>query len=277
VTSPVPDLPPDQGQPRVDLASGTADTALSATGVVKTYGRGRTAVTALDGIDVSFRRSAFHAITGPSGSGKSTLMHCLAGLDSVSAGVVRLGGTVLTDLKDKELTLMRRRRVGFVFQSFNLLPMLTAEQNILLPLELGRRHGDAVDRGWLAELVGVLGIASRLSHRPAELSGGEQQRVAIARALITRPDVVFADEPTGNLDSRSGQDLLGFLRHSVEHLGQTVVMVTHDPAAATQADHVLLLADGRVAGTLNQPTSTSVTGALESLRLPPVTAPVGLP
>ena len=246
--------------------------AVTGTGLVKVYGRGDAAVTALRGVDVAFARGAFTAIMGPSGSGKSTLMHCLAGLDAVTRGQVHLAGTELTGLGDRDLTLLRRRRLGFVFQSFNLLPMLTAEQNILLPLDLAGRRGPEVDREWLATLVGVLGIGDRLSHRPAELSGGQQQRVAIARALVTRPDVVFADEPTGNLDSRSGAEVLAFLRRSVRELGQTVVMVTHDAVAASAADRVLLLADGRVAGEVLDPTPEAVLGALDGLRSGLVTA-----
>jgi putative ABC transport system ATP-binding protein len=248
---------------------------VSGTGLVKTYGRGNAAVTALRGVDVAFGAGAFTAIMGPSGSGKSTLLHCLAGLDAVTQGRVVLGDTDLTGLGDRQLTLLRRQRLGFVFQSFNLLPMLTAEQNILLPLELAGRRGPAVDAAWLDTLVDVLGIRERLGHRPSELSGGQQQRVAIARALVTRPDVVFADEPTGNLDSRSGAEVLAFLRRSVRELGQTVVMVTHDAVAASYADRVLLLADGRVAGEVTQPTPEAVTAALDALRTD-IAVPTGL-
>src|SRR5215471_1080825 len=194
--------------------------------LVKVYGAGEAAVRALDGISVEFESGRFTAIMGPSGSGKSTLMHCAAGLDTVTSGTVVLGDTTLTGLSDKALTRLRRDRVGFVFQSFNLLPTLTAAQNIRLPLELAGRRPD---REWFDHVVGVLGLADRLHHRPAELSGGQQQRVACARALLARPDVVFADEPTGNLDSRAGAEVLDFLRRSVRELGQTVVMVTHDP------------------------------------------------
>ena len=253
---------PDQAAPPQDRTAA----AVSGTRLVKVYGRGDAAVTALRGVDVSFARGAFTAIMGPSGSGKSTLMHCLAGLDAVTSGTVHLGGTELTGLGDRDLTLLRRRRLGFVFQSFNLLPMLTAEQNVLLPLDLAGRRGPAVDREWLATLVGVLGIGDRMGHRPSELSGGQQQRVAIARALVTRPHVVFADEPTGNLDSRSGAEVLAFLRRSVRELGQTVVMVTHDAVAASAADRVLLLADGRVAGEVLEPTPEAVLTALDGLR-----------
>ena len=211
--------------------------------LVKVYGAGETRVTALDGVTLDFRTGELTAIMGPSGSGKSTLMHCLAGLDTATSGSVRLGDTELTGLPDKQLTLLRRERVGFVFQSFNLLPALTAEQNIRLPLDLAGRRADPAL--W-NHVIGRLGIASRLGHRPGEMSGGQQQRVACARALITQPDVIFADEPTGNLDSASGAEVLAFLRASVRELHQTVIMVTHDQVAASYADRVVTLADGRV-------------------------------
>jgi len=232
-----------------------AHVALEATDLVKTYGSGDTAVRALDGVSVAFAAGEFTAIMGPSGSGKSTLMHCLAGLDTPASGSVRIGGTEISGLGDRALTLLRRRRVGFVFQSFNLLPTLTAEQNIRLPLELA---GGKPEPGWWDTVITSLGLADRLRHRPSQLSGGQQQRVACARALITRPDVVFADEPTGNLDSRSGAEVLGFLRASVRELGQTVILVTHDPVAASYADRVLFLADGRVSGEMSAPTPQSV-------------------
>jgi putative ABC transport system ATP-binding protein len=235
--------------------------AVSAEGLVKVYGTGATAVRALDGVDVAFAARAFTAIMGPSGSGKSTLMHCLAGLDTASSGSVRVGDVEITDLSDRALTLLRRERIGFVFQSFNLLPTLTAAQNIRLPLELA---GRSPEPQWWDQVVGTLGIADRLSHRPSELSGGQQQRVACARALIGRPDVIFADEPTGNLDSRSGMEVLAFLRNSVRELDQTVVMVTHDPVAASCADRVVFLADGRVTGELHDPTPESVLDVLKS-------------
>jgi putative ABC transport system ATP-binding protein len=211
--------------------------------LVKIYGSGEAGVTALDGVTLDFRARELTAIMGPSGSGKSTLMHCVAGLDTATSGSVRLGDTELTGLPDKQLTLLRRERVGFVFQAFNLLPALTAEQNIRLPLDLAGRRADPA----LWNLViGRLGLASRLGHRPGELSGGQQQRVACARALITQPEVIFADEPTGNLDSASGAEVLAFLRSSVRELGQTVIMVTHDQVAASYADRVVTLVDGRV-------------------------------
>jgi putative ABC transport system ATP-binding protein len=211
--------------------------------LVKVYGRGETAVRALDGVSVDFAAGRFTAIMGPSGSGKSTLMHCAAGLDTATSGTVLLGGTDLTRLRDKALTRLRRDRIGFIFQSFNLLPTLTAAQNITLPLELAGRRAE---RRWYDQVVSVLGLADRLHHTPAQLSGGQQQRVACARALLSRPEVIFADEPTGNLDSRSGAEMLGFLRRCVRELGQTVVMVTHDPVAAGHADQVVLLRDGRL-------------------------------
>ena len=225
--------------------------AVAADNIVKIYGTGPAAVTALDGVTLGFEAGRFSAIMGPSGSGKSTLMHCLAGLDAVTTGTVHLGATDLTALSDRALTLLRRERIGFVFQAFNLLPTLTAEQNIRLPLELA---GKRPDSGWWRQVIGTLGLQDRLKHRPSELSGGQQQRVACARALITRPDVIFADEPTGNLDSVSGTEVLRFLRAFVTELGQTVVMVTHDPTAAAYADRVVLMSDGRPAAELEHPT-----------------------
>jgi putative ABC transport system ATP-binding protein len=236
--------------------------AVAAVNLVKVYGSGGTAVRALDGVSVAFSRAAFTAIMGPSGSGKSTLMHCLAGLDTATSGQALLGGTDLTKLSDRVLTKARRDRIGFVFQSFNLLPQLTAAENITLPLDLA---GRTAERGLFEHVIGVLGLRDRLAHRPSELSGGQQQRVALARALVARPEVVFADEPTGNLDSRSGAEVLSFLQTSVRDLGQTIVMVTHDPGAAAYADRVVLLADGRIAGELQQPTRATVTDALNQL------------
>jgi putative ABC transport system ATP-binding protein len=238
------------------------DAAVRASGLRKTYGSGETAVHALAGVDVAFARGRFTAIMGPSGSGKSTLMHCLAGLDTASAGQVWLGDTELTRLRDDQLTTLRRERIGFVFQSFNLLPVLDAQDNILLPMQLA---GQRPDRAWMDAVIGRLGLRDRLRHRPHELSGGQQQRVAVARALLPRPDVVFADEPTGNLDSATGAEVLDLLRSSVRETGQTVVMVTHDPVAAAYADRVVLLADGALAGEVQQPTTDSIINALRGL------------
>ncbi|MBW8484973.1 ABC transporter ATP-binding protein [Actinomadura parmotrematis] len=236
--------------------------AVTATRVTRVYGTGDAAVHALRGVDVAFARGAFTAIMGPSGSGKSTLLHCLAGLDALDGGGVRIGDVELAGLGDRRLTLLRRERIGFVFQAFNLLPTLTAEQNIRLPLDLAGRRPDPA---WFARVVDVLGLRDRLAHRPAELSGGQQQRVACARALVTRPDVVFADEPTGNLDSRAGAEVLGFLRASVRDMGQTIVMVTHDPVAAAHADRAVFLRDGRIVGDLHRPTPELVLDRLKAL------------
>jgi putative ABC transport system ATP-binding protein len=235
-----------------------AHAAVAASGLVKVYGSGDTAVRALAGVTVQFGTGEFTAIMGPSGSGKSTLMHCLAGLDTPTSGSVRIGQAELSGLPDRALTRLRRERVGFVFQAFNLLPALTAEQNIRLPLDLAGAKNRRPDPGWWDEVIDRLDLGGRLGHRPSELSGGQQQRVACARALITRPDVVFADEPTGNLDSASGAEVLGFLRASVRELGQTVIMVTHDPVAASYANRVVFLADGKVSGELRSPTPQSV-------------------
>ncbi len=233
--------------------------AVEARALVKVYGKGEAGVRALNGVSVGFERGGFTAIMGPSGSGKSSLLHCMAGLDAVTSGQVLVGGTDITALSDRALTEVRRDRIGFVFQAFNLLPQLTAARNITLPLDLAGRR---VDRELMAGVVEVLGLADRLDHRPAELSGGQQQRVAMARALVARPEVVFADEPTGNLDSRSGLEVLRFLRTSVHSLGQTVVMVTHDPEAAACADRVVLVADGRIVADLPNPSADQ----LRSLR-----------
>jgi len=229
--------------------------AASARQVTKAYGSGETRVVALDAVDVDIERSRFTAIMGPSGSGKSTLMHCLAGLDTVTSGHIRIGDTEITDLKDKKLTRLRRDHIGFIFQAFNLLPTLNAIENITLPMDIAGRKPD---REWLAQVVETVGLADRLKHRPNQLSGGQQQRVAVARALAARPDIIFGDEPTGNLDSRAGAEVLGFLRRSVDDLGQTIVMVTHDPVAASYADRVIFLADGRIVDEMTDPTSESV-------------------
>lgn len=229
--------------------------AARARGLTKAYGSGETAVLALDSVDVDIARGRFTAVMGPSGSGKSTLMHCLAGLDTVSAGQVWLGDTEITGLKDRELTRLRRDRIGFMFQSFNLIPTLNAAENITLPMDIA---GQKPDREWLDQVIDTLGLRDRLKHRPSQLSGGQQQRVACARALASRPELIFADEPTGNLDSRAGLEVLAFLREAVDDLGQTVVMVTHDPGAAAHSDLVLFLADGRIVDEMEQPTAEEV-------------------
>jgi putative ABC transport system ATP-binding protein len=236
--------------------------AAQAVDLVKVYGRGEAAVRALDGATVTIPARRFVAVMGPSGSGKSTLVHALAGLDDVDSGRVLLGGTDLTLLSERERTLLRRKRIGFVFQSFNLVPSLTAAENIALPLTLAGQRPDA---DWLAEIVRMLGLDDRLTHRPSELSGGQQQRVAVARALVARPDIVFADEPTGNLDSRHGQTLLAFLRRTARDLGQTIVMVTHDPTAASYADQVVFLRDGRVVDEMGDPTPERVLASMSRL------------
>jgi putative ABC transport system ATP-binding protein len=219
------------------------DSIVTATDVHRRYGEGAAAVDALAGVSVSFERGRFSAIMGPSGSGKSTLMHILAGLDRPTSGSVVLDGVEITDLDDADLTRLRRDKLGFIFQFFNLIPVLTAEENIVLPLSIA---GEKPDKGWIDRLVETVGLQDRLTHRPAELSGGQQQRVAVARALASRPAVVFADEPTGNLDSKSSDEVLCMLRQSVDELGQSVVMVTHDPEAASHADRLIVLRDGQV-------------------------------
>jgi putative ABC transport system ATP-binding protein len=229
---------------------------------VKVYGRGEAEVRALDDVTVEFGSGRFTTIMGPSGSGKSTLMHSLAGLDTLTSGAVWIGGTQLGTLNDRKLTQLRRDRVGFVFQSFNLVPTLTAAENITLPVRLAGRKPD---REWVDRVVDTVGLGRRLSHRPSELSGGQQQRVAVARALASRPEIVFADEPTGNLDSRAGAEILSFMRQAVRELGQTIVMVTHDPVAASYADRAIFLADGQVVGELHDPTSDSVLDAMRTL------------
>ncbi|MDR1186914.1 MAG: ABC transporter ATP-binding protein [Bifidobacteriaceae bacterium] len=237
-------------------------TVASAADLVRIYGTGHTAVRALDHIEVAFAGGQLTAIMGPSGSGNSTLLHCLAGLDRPTSGTVTLGGRIISGLPERALTRLRRDQLGFVFQSFNLVPTLTALENVTLPLDLARRP---VERDWLDGIVQTLGLKDRLDHRPAELSGGQQQRVACARALIARPRVVFADEPTGNLDSTSARGVLGFLRRSVDELGQSVIMVTHDPAAAAHAHRVLFLSDGRLVGELAAPTQDRVLDRLRML------------
>lgn len=239
------------------------DTKVAAAGTIdarKIYGEGDTEVRALDGVTVSFPQGQFTAIMGPSGSGKSTLMHCLAGLDRLTSGHVMVGETNLGELSEKELTLLRRNKIGFVFQAFNLIPTLTAIENITLPLDLGKT---SADEAHIAEVVEAVGLSDRLKHKPNELSGGQQQRVAVARALASRPDVIFADEPTGNLDSQTGAEILNFMRGAVDAYGQTIVMVTHDPTAAAYSDRVLFLADGKIVSELNEPTTDTI---LEQLR-----------
>jgi putative ABC transport system ATP-binding protein len=244
------------------MSDGTDEPSLAAETIelTKIYGEAEAEVRAVDGITLSVPSGSYTAVMGPSGSGKSTLLHCLAGLDRPTSGTVRIGGIDLAALKDKALTELRRERVGFVFQAFNLVPTLTARENIVLPLSLGRRDPDPA---WFDAVIAALGLGDRLGHRPAELSGGQQQRVAVARALVTRPQLVFGDEPTGNLDRTSGQELLALLRSSVDDLGQTIVMVTHDPVAAATADRVWFLADGRVVDELSEPT---VDGVLDRIR-----------
>ena len=234
--------------------------AVSATKVTRRYGRHDSAVDALAGVSIDVQVGQFTAVMGPSGSGKSTLMHILAGLDQPTEGSVSIGGREITGLNDKQLTLLRRSEIGFVFQLFNLLPMLTAEENVVLPLSIA---GVKRDRAWVEELLETVGIADRRTHRPSELSGGQQQRVSIARALVTEPTVLFADEPTGNLDSNTSRDVLELLRNSVDDLGQTIVMVTHDPQAAAQADRILFLADGRIVKEIPASTAAQV---LEAMR-----------
>jgi putative ABC transport system ATP-binding protein len=226
--------------------------AARAAHAVKVYGSGETAVRALDGVDLEFARGGFTAIMGPSGSGKSTLLHCLAGLDTLTSGSIQIGETVLGTLRERQLTRLRRDRIGFIFQAFNLLPTLTAAENITLPLALAGRRPD---QGWYDTVVDVVGLRDRLNHRPSELSGGQQQRVAAARALVSQPEIIFADEPTGNLDSKAGGELLAFMRRAVDAFDQTIVMVTHDPVAASYADRIVFLADGRVVDEMLDPTA----------------------
>ncbi|MEV0486949.1 ABC transporter ATP-binding protein [Streptomyces sp. NPDC050508] len=239
----------------------TTRTAARVVDAVKVYGVGDTAVRALDGVSVDFPAGRFTAIMGPSGSGKSTLMHCAAGLDTLGSGSAYIGDTELGTLDDRRLTLLRRDRVGFVFQAFNLVPTLTVAENITLPLDLSGTRGD---REWIDALVDVVGLRDRLHHRPSELSGGQQQRVAVARAFAGRPEVVFADEPTGNLDSRSGGEVLGLLRRAVRQMDRTVVMVTHDPVAAAHADEVVFLADGHLVDRMEAPTADKVLDRLKA-------------
>jgi putative ABC transport system ATP-binding protein len=247
------------------MISTAAAPAARTENLVKRYGSGQAAVTALDGVSIEIPAGSFTAVMGPSGSGKSTLLHCMAGLDTADSGRLWIGGDDITSMPDRQLTRLRRDRVGFVFQAFNLLPVLPAAGNITLPLDIAGREPD---RAWLATVVETVGLADRLSHRPSELSGGQQQRVAIARALVSRPAIVFADEPTGNLDSRAGAEVLDLLRRCVGEFGQTVVMVTHDPAAASYSQRVVFLADGQVVGTLDHPTPQAVLDRMRALGEP---------
>jgi putative ABC transport system ATP-binding protein len=241
--------------PRAGGSGGRTAVAAKARQVTKAYGSAETRVVALDAVDVDIARGEFTAIMGPSGSGKSTLMHCLAGLDTVTSGQIWIGETEITGLKDKQLTKLRRDQIGFIFQAFNLLPTLNAIENITLPMDIAGRKPD---QEWLRTVVETVGLDSRLKHRPSQLSGGQQQRVAVARALAARPEIIFGDEPTGNLDSRAGAEILGFLRRSVDDLGQTIVMVTHDPSAASYADRVLYLADGHLVDDMAKPTAEQI-------------------
>jgi putative ABC transport system ATP-binding protein len=249
----------ETAQPAHQPLAAPAAVAFKAT---KVYGSGDTEVTALDAVDVSFDTGAMTAIMGPSGSGKSTLMQCMAGLDRLTSGSVVIGDTELADLNERQLTRLRRDRIGFIFQAFNLIPTLSAIENITLPMDLA---GAKPDRAWLDHVVSTVGLGDRLSHRPGELSGGQQQRVAVARALAGRPEIIFADEPTGNLDSRTGAEILDFMRNAVAELGQTIIMVTHDPVAASYANRVVFLADGRIAGDLYDPTPDSVLDRMRGL------------
>jgi putative ABC transport system ATP-binding protein len=251
----LPPTPSPAGLGQPPSPAPTAPPAVQVRAATKVYGSGRTEVRALDGIDLDVAAGRFTAVMGPSGSGKSTLMHCMAGLDALTSGRIVIGGRDLRGMSDRALTLLRRDHIGFVFQSFNLVPTLTAGENITLPARLAKRR---TDRVWLDELVRRVGLHERLGHRPSELSGGQQQRVAVARALAGRPSVVFADEPTGNLDSRSGAEVLGLMRTAVDDLGQSIVMVTHDPGAASHADRVVFLADGRVVDEMADPTAERV-------------------
>ena len=248
-------------QPQGDLAM-PAHAAVEARGLTRVYGEGTTAVEALRGVDIDVKSGELVAVMGPSGSGKSTLMHILAGLDKPTSGTVMIAGTEITQLDDSHLTRLRRKHIGFVFQFFNLLPMLNAEENVLLPLSIA---GEKPDRAWLDELLGKMGLDQRRDHRPAELSGGEQQRVAIARSLVSRPTILFADEPTGNLDSKTGGEILDLIRDSVDSYGQTTVMVTHEPRAAATADRILFLSDGLIVKELHDTTAADVLAVMSNL------------
>lgn len=261
-------LPPCKGaqvSPTITTTNIETDIAARAVDATKIYGSGDTEVMALDGVTVEFQRGRFTAIMGPSGSGKSTLMHCLAGLDSLTSGEVFIGDTDLSSLSERNLTLLRRDKIGFVFQAYNLVPTLTALENITLPMDLAGRDPD---QDWLDEVIDAVGLADRLGHRPSELSGGQQQRVAVSRALASNPEIIFADEPTGNLDSTTGSEILHFMRDAVDRLGQTIVMVTHDPVAASCADRAVFLVDGRIVDEILEPTAEMVLDEMKSLSRP---------
>ena len=240
----------------------TLDAAARCVDLSKIYGKGESEVRALDGVTISFPKGKFTAIMGPSGSGKSTLMHCCAGLDEATSGQVFVGDIEITTLAERALTQLRRDRLGFIFQAYNLVPTLNAIENITLPMMLAGRKGD---QAWIDEVVSTVGLANRLKHRPSELSGGQQQRVAVARALASRPDIIFADEPTGNLDSKTGAEILSFMKRAATDMGQTIVMVTHDPIAASYTDTVLFLADGKLDGEMNEPTAQRVLDRMRGL------------
>jgi len=244
------------------MTTQTTTIAASTTSATKVYGSGDDAVYALRDVSVDFYEGQFTAIMGPSGSGKSTLMHCIAGLDELSSGSAIIDGTDLSTLKDKDLTELRREKIGFVFQSFNLVPTLTANENIRLPLMLGNNKGD---EAWIQKVIDTVHLQDRLTHRPSELSGGQQQRVAVARALASQPRIIFADEPTGNLDSITGAEILTFMRKAVDDLGQTIVMVTHDPVAAAYADRIIFLADGHIVNEMTEPTADRVLDLMKSI------------
>jgi len=254
--------PSQDGAPPALSEARTGRLAAQVDDAVKVYGRGETSVRALDGVSVIFPEGRFTAIMGPSGSGKSTLLHCTAGLDTLTSGTVLVGDTDLSTLDDKGLTALRRDRIGFVFQTFNLVPTLTALENIVLPMDLAGRRPD---QAWLDSVIDTLGIRDRLKHKPNELSGGQQQRVAVGRALASRPQIIFGDEPTGNLDSHASAEVLGLLRQAVSHLDQTVVIVTHDPVAASYADRVLFLADGQIVDDVSAPTTESIIDHMKRL------------
>jgi len=248
----------------IDTAPAVSGAPAAATAVdaSKVYGSGDTEVHALRSVNVQFDQGAFTAIMGPSGSGKSTLMHCMAGLDRLTSGEAYIGNTAISSLNDKALTELRRKNVGFIFQAFNLVPTLNARENVTLPMDLG---GVTIDDAWVDEVIATVGLADRVTHRPNELSGGQQQRVAVARALATRPDIVFGDEPTGNLDSKTSSEILSFMQRAVKELGQTIVMVTHDPTSASYADRVLFLADGEIVHEMTDPTADTVLDTIKSL------------